>query len=171
MRTTVRNALGSAWQKRWVVWSVVIVLALGLVLAAVRLVAIPAFVGAPDHVRVVVTRIPVPIDIGTHTIIFDRQASGVVAEQVYAQLVAGERIPNGAIVHCPAYPLAPYYHYDLTFARAGIQTSVAHSAAVGCQVLELDTLGGGRDVYSWYAADGVSFWEAFHQRVDAPLPI
>ncbi len=62
-------------RKRWVVILVVAVLAIGLVLALARFVAYPAFVSAPDHVHVVVTRIQPPS--GDHTIIFDEQFDGV----------------------------------------------------------------------------------------------
>src|SRR5262249_17668364 len=148
----LRNAL----QKRSVLMALVVVLASGLVLAGGRFVAYPSFVGSPDHLRVVVTKIQAPVGIGSHTIIFDRQVSGSVAEQVYAQLVAGERIPEGAIMHCPLIPEAPYYHYDLTFSHAGVQMGAAHSDAIGCQEIEFDTLGGGRDHYSWHAANGGS---------------
>ena len=106
---------------------------------------------------------------GGHTIIFDRQFGGV-AGKVYAQLVSGERIPENAIMFCP-FAGIPYYHYELTFSHAGIQTGVASSDAHGCQVIELNSLGGGRDLYYWYAANWVSFWETLHQLANAPLPV
>jgi hypothetical protein len=117
----------------------------------------------------VVTRVSSPT--GARTIIFDRQVTGAVASTLYAQLVAGQPIPPNVPSSCPSIPLAPYYHYDLTFSHAGIQTGVAHSDAIGCQTLELDTLGGGQDYYSWRDSNGVSFWETLHHLVDAPVPI
>ncbi len=164
MRNTVR--------KRRVVILVVAVLAIGLVLVGVRFVAYPAFVSAPDHVHVVVTRIQSPS--GDHTIIFDEQFDGV-ARQVYAQLVSGVRIPPNVPQPCPAGSLGPYYHYDLTFSRMGTQTGIATSDAEGCQIIKLDPLGGalvgGREYFSWFAPDRTSFWVTLNQLLNAPLPI
>jgi hypothetical protein len=154
--------------KRWLLVLVVAVIAVGLVLVGMRFVAIPAFVSAPDHVHVVVTRIQPPS--GDHTIIFDQQFDGV-ARQVYAQLVAGVPIPPNTPVSCPPIPLAPYYHYDLTFSRLGVQTGIASSDAHGCQIIELDPLGGGREYFFSQAPDGTSFWVTLHQLLNAPLPI
>lgn len=161
-------------RKRWVVLLVVAVIAIGLVLAGARFVAYPAFVSAPDHVHVVVTRIQSPLPSGDHTIIFDEQFGGV-ARQVYAQLVSAARIPPNALLSCPNIPLAPYYHYDLTFSHMGTQTGIASSDAHGCQIIELDplggALGGGREYFWWLAPDGTSFWVTLHQLLNAPLPI
>ncbi len=153
---------------------VVAVLAIGLVLglALARFVAYPAFISAPDHVHVVVTRIQSPS--GDHTIIFDQQFDGV-ARQVYAQLVSGVRIPPNAKINCPRSGLAPYYHYDLTFSRMGTQTGFASSDAHGCQIVKLDPLGGtlvgGREYFLWRAPDRTSFWVTLNQLLNAPLPI
>jgi hypothetical protein len=104
-------------------------------------------------------------------IVYDRQF-GAVARPLYAQLVAGGRIPDGAIMTCPtSSSYAPYYHYDLTFVRANITTGVATSDATGCQVLDLVSPDGSVAEFSWYAPNGVSFWEALHQLVGAPEPI
>jgi hypothetical protein len=120
----------------------------------------------------VFTRIQSPS--GDHTIIFDRQFDGV-ARQVYAQLVAGVRIPPNAKINCPNILVAPYYHYDLMFSRAGTQTGFASSDAHGCQIIKLDPLGGalvgGREYFLWQAPDRTSFWVTLNQLLNAPLPI
>lgn len=145
-----------------------VLLALVILLAGARFVAYPTFVDAPDHLHIVVTRIHPP-DFGQQ-VIFDRHV-GAVAHQVYAQLVAGPRIPAGAILSCPNYGIEPYYHYQLTFSHAGIQTSVAKSDAHGCELIQLDAVGSSPVYFSWLAPDGTSFWQVLHQLVNAPLPI
>lgn len=152
--------------KRRVIVPVVVVGAVALLLTGARFAAYPAFISAPDHVHIVVTRVQESLT--SRTTVFDRQF-GSVASQVYAQLVSGERIPPDAVTSCPAGSLT-YYHYELTFSRAGIQTSVATSDAQGCLFITLAYLGG-QDVFSWYAANGVSFWVRLHQLVNVPLPI
>ncbi len=153
---------------------IVAVLATGLALALglARFVAYPAFVGAPDHVHVVVTRIQPPSF--DRTIIFDQQFDGV-ARQVYAQLRAGVPIPRNAKINCPSSGLAPYYHYDLTFSRAGVQTGTARSDVEGCRIITLDPLGGalvgGRKYFWWFTPDRTSFWVILNQLLNAPLPI
>jgi hypothetical protein len=123
----------------------------------------------PDHAYIVVTRIQPPS--GGQSIVFDQQV-GDVASHIYAQLVSGAHIPEGAVMSCPAMSVtAPYYRYDLTFSHLGIQTVVATGDALGCQVLDLTYPGGGHEYYSWQALDGTSFWDALHQLVNAPLPI
>jgi hypothetical protein len=131
-------------------------------------VASSAFVDAPDELHIVVTRIHLP-DFGQQ-VIFDRHV-GAVARQVYAQLIAGERIPADAPMSCPLVGPAPYYHYQLTFSHAGIHTSMASSDARGCEVIELDEVGSGPAYFTWLAPDGTSFWQVLHQLVNAPLPI
>jgi hypothetical protein len=160
------------WQRQKWLKVGALVFALAAIIAGVRFIAAPAFVSAPDHVHVVVTRIQPPS--GDHTTIFDQQFDGV-AHQVYAQLVSGASIPANAPVSCPNIPIAPYYHYDLTFSRMGTQTGFASSDAHGCQIIQLDPLGGplggGREYFSWHAPDGTSFWETLNQLLNAPLPI
>lgn len=152
--------------------AVVLVTALimaALVLAGARFAAYLAFMSAPDHVHIVVTRVQNSSQDASRTTVFDRQF-GAVAQQIYAQLVAGERIPPDAVTSCPAGAFT-YYHYELTFSRAGIQTSIATSDAQGCLFITLAYLGG-QDVFSWYDnANDVSFWVRLHQLVNAPLPI
>jgi hypothetical protein len=155
-------------RKRWVVIALVALLAPAILLVRARLVASSAFVDAPDELHIVVTRIQPPG--GSPQVIFDRQA-GAVARQVYAQLVAGTRIPPDAPMSCPNYGILPYYHYQLTFSHAGIHTSVARSDARGCEVIELDEVGSGPAYFTWLAPDGTSFWQVLHQLVNAPLPI
>jgi hypothetical protein len=157
--------------KRRVIVPVVVVGAVVLLLTGARFVAYPAFISAPDHVHIVVTHLDTSLTTHTtsRTIVFDRQFGGKAASAIYAQLVSGERIPPGAITSCPAAGFN-YYHYDLTFSRAGIQTSVATSDAQGCLFITLAYLGD-RQVFSWHAANGVSFWVRLHQLVNAPLPI
>lgn len=157
--------------KRGVIVLVVVVCAVALLLTGARFAAYPAFISAPDHVHIVVTRVQISPKETNRATVFDRQF-GAVAQQIYAQLVAGERIPPGTISSCPAIPsAAAYYHYELTFSRAGIQTSIATSDAQGCLFITLAYLGG-QDVFSWYDnANDVSFWVRLHQLVNAPLPI
>jgi hypothetical protein len=155
-------------RKRWVVIALVALLAPVILLVRARLVASSAFVDAPDELHIVVTRIHLP-DFGQQ-VIFDRHV-GAVARQVYAQLVAGTRIPADTPSSCPNYGILPYYHYQLTFSHAGIQTSVARSDAHGCEGIELDAVGSGPAYFSWLAPDGTSFWQVLHQLVNAPLPI
>jgi hypothetical protein len=128
--------------KRRVIVPVLILCAAALVLMGTRFAAYPAFISGPDHVHIVVTRIQWSPT--SPTVIFDHQF-GSVASQVYAQLVSGERIPPDVPTSCPAGALT-YYHYDLTFWRAGIQTSVATSDAQGCRFIILTYLGG-KDVF------------------------
>ncbi len=124
---------------------------------------------SPDHAHIVVTRIQGLA--GGQSSVSDQQV-GDVASQIYARLLLGEFIPEGAVMSCPAMSVtAPYYRYELTFSHLGIQTVVATSDAIGCQVLELTYPGGGHEYYSWQAPDGTSFWETLHQLVNAPLPI
>lgn len=129
--TTMRNAL----RKRWVVRSAVAVLLLGFVLVVALVVALPAFVSAPDHLQVVVTRFEAPFGVGRPTIVFDRQVSGDVASRVYTQVVAGIPIPQDAPSSCPPIRQAPYYHYDLTFSRAGTQTGIATATPLATRCL------------------------------------
>jgi hypothetical protein len=162
--------MGKLLHSRRVIVPVMILCAAALVLMGARFAAYPAFISGPDLVHIVVTRMLwSPTSHTTSpTVIFDHQF-GSVASEVYAQLVSGERIPPGAISSCPAGALT-YYHYDLTFWRAGIQTSVATSDAQGCRFIILTYLGG-KDVFSWYATNSVSFWVRLHQLVNAPEPI
>ena len=123
----------------------------------------------PDHAHIVVTRIQPPA--GGQSIVFDQQV-GNVAGLIYAQLLLGGSIPEGAVMSCPAISVtAPYYRYELTFSHLGTQTVAATSDAIGCQVLELTYPGGAHEYYSWQAPDGTSFWEALHDLVNAPVPI
>jgi len=123
----------------------------------------------PDHAHIVVTRIQPPA--GSQSIVFDQQV-GDVADLMYAQLVLGASIPEGAVMSCPAISVtAPYYRYELIFSHLGVQTVVATSDAIGCQVLELTYPGGGHEYYSAHAPDGTFFWDTLHQLVGAPLPI
>lgn len=157
-------------QKRRVIFSIVGMVALAGVLVGASSAGPAAFRRAPDHVHIVVTRIQPPAT--GQTIVFDQQV-GDVARTIYAQLVSGLHVPENAVVHCPnTGPWnAPYYRYELTFSRIGIQTAVATSDAVGCRGLTLTYPGGGHDYYSWLAADGTSFWGTLHQLVNAPVPI
>jgi len=142
--------------------------AAALLLTGARFGVYPAFISAPDHVHIMVTRVQISPKETNRTTVFNRQF-GAVAQQIYAQLVAGGRIPPGGVTSCPAGAFT-YYRYELTFSRAGIQTGVATSDAQGCLFITLAYLGG-QDVFSWYAANGVSFWVRLHQLVGAPLPI
>ena|SRR5258708_30904432 len=155
-------------RKRWVVIALGALLALVILLARARFVAHPTFVDAPDQLHVVVTRIHPP-DFGQQ-VIFDRHV-GAVARQVYTQLVTGTRIPAGAIFSCPNSGIEPYYHYQLTFSHARIQTSVAKSDAHGCELIELHAVASVPAFFTWLAPDGTSFWQVLHLLVNAPLPI
>jgi hypothetical protein len=155
-------------RKRWVVIALGALLALVILLAGARFVAYPTFVDAPDQLHIVVTRIQPPA--GGQQVIFDRQV-GAVARQVDAQLIAGTRIPADTPMSCPNVGLEPYYHYQLTFSHAGIQTSVAKSDAHGCELIELDAVGSSPAFFTWLAPDGTSFWQVLNQLVNAPLPI
>ncbi|HEX9412471.1 MAG TPA: hypothetical protein VF916_03130 [Ktedonobacterales bacterium] len=155
-------------RKRWVVIALVALLALVILLVRAHSVASSVFLDPPDQLHIVVTRIQSPA--GSPQVIFDRQA-GAVARQVYAQLVAGTRIPADAPMSCPLVGPAPYYHYQLTFTHAGMRTSVAISDARGCELIELDAVGSSPAFFTWLAPDGTSFWQVLHQLVNAPLPI
>src|SRR5690348_12366541 len=156
-------------RKRRVIVTIVGVTALAAVLVGAGKAGAAVFRRAPDHAHIVVTRIQ-PLA-GGQTVVFDQQV-GDVAGQIYAQLVSGTHIPEGAVSSCPAIPSkAPYYRYELTFSRLGIQTAVATSDARGCQELTLTYPTGGHDDYSWHAPDGTSFWETLHRLVNAPVPI
>ncbi len=155
-------------RKRWVVIALVALLALVILLVRAHSVASSVFLDPPDQLHIVVTRIQSPA--GSPQVIFDRQA-GAVARQVYAQLVAGTRIPADAPMSCPLVGPAPYYHYQLTFSHAGMHTSMASSDARGCEVIELDEVGSGPAYITWLAPDGTSFWQVLNQLVNAPLPI
>ncbi len=155
--------------KRRVIFAIAELVVLAAVLVAASTAGTAAFRRAPDHVHIVVARID-PLA-GGQTNVFDQQA-GDVARTIYAQLVRGVHIPEGSVLSCPLISSsAPYYRYELTFSRLGIETAVASSDAVGCQVLTLIYPGGGHDYYSWYAPNGTSFWERLYQLVNAPEPI
>lgn len=158
--------MGALLHKRRIIVPVVVVCAVALLLTGARFAAYPSFISAPDHVYIVVTRVQLLPT--SHTIVFDRQF-GSVASEVYAQMVAGQRIPPNSETSCPA-GAQTFYHYDLTFSRAGVQTSVATSDAQGCRFIILTYLGG-EDVYSWYASHGTSFWARLHQLTNPPEPI
>jgi len=156
-------------RKRRVIVIIIGVAALAAVLVGAGKAGSAVFRRTPDHAHIVVTRIQPPT--GGQTVIFDQQV-GDVAGQLYAQLASGTHIPEGAVMSCPATSAtAPYYRYELTFSRLGIQTAVATSDARLCQVIELTYSDGGHDVYSWHAPNGTSFWETLHQLVNAPVPI
>lgn len=156
-------------QKRRVIFSITGLVVLAAVLVGAGSAGTAAFRRAPDHVHIVVRRIQPPAT--GQTIVFDQQV-GDIAHTIYAQLVAGVHIPEGSTSSCPSITWsAPYYRYELTFSRMGIQTAVATSDAYGCRGLTLTYPGGGHDYYSWYAPDGTSFWETLHQLVNAPVPI
>lgn len=157
-------------QKRRVICLLVGVVVVAGVVVGAGAAGTAAFRRAPDHVHVVVTRIQPPT--GGRIIVFDQQA-GAVARTIYAQLVSGVHYPENAVLECPATNRwdAPYYWYELTFSRMGIQTAVATSDGRGCQVIVLTYAGGGHDYYSWHAPNGTSFWEALHYLVGAPVPI
>ncbi len=156
-------------RKRRVIVTIVGLVALAAVLVGAGKAGAAVFRRAPDHAHIVVTRIQPPA--GSQTIVFDQHV-GDVAGQIYAQLVSGTHIPEGAISSCPSIPSnAPYYRYELTCSRLGIQTAVATSDAIGCQALELTYSDGGHDGFSWQAPNGTSFWETLHRLVNAPVPI
>ena len=156
-------------RKRRVIGIIVGLAALAAVLVGAGKAGSAVFRRAPDHAHIVVTRIQPPS--GGQTVIFDQQV-GDAASQMYAQLVSGGQIPEGAVMSCPTVSSkAPYYQYALTFSRLGIQTAEATSDARGCQVLTLTYSDGGHDGFSWYAPNGTSFWETLHRLVNAPVPI
>jgi hypothetical protein len=156
-------------RKRRVIGIIVGLVALAAVLVGAGKAGAAVFRRAPDHAHIVVTRIQPPS--GSQSIVFDQQV-GDVAGQMYAQLVSGGQIPEGAVMSCPSVPVAaPYYRYELTFSRLGIQTAVATSDARGCEVLTLTYSDGGHEYHSFLAPNGTSFWETLHRLVNAPVPI
>lgn len=162
MRTLMHN--------RPILFAVIVVLVIiPLAVALVHVVARPAPLPAPDHVHMMVARVEPPN--GSPVVVFDQRYGEIVAAQIYAQLVSGRHIPANVPQSCPAIPLTPYYHYELTFSHAGTQTAAASSDVQGCQDIMVTYAGGDQEIYFWLAPNGTSFWETLHHLVDAPLPI
>jgi hypothetical protein len=135
-------------------------------LGSVRYIVYPAFIGSPDNVHIIVTR----IQSSARTVIFNQTFSSQ-ASIIYKQLVGGVPISSRTPPSCPAASDQwPYYHYELDFSKMGIRTSTAMSDAQGCQTIALVYLDGSIDHFSWVASDGTSFWVKLHQMVNAPEP-
>ena len=121
------NAMRHRWLKIGVAVCALVVVPLGA-----RFLVAPLFIGHPDSVHIVVTRMTdYPAQSGS--IIFD-QTFSQQATDVYAELVAGG--PATGTYSCPMIgENRPYYHYELTFTWWGITTATATSDAVGYVLL------------------------------------
>jgi hypothetical protein len=140
-----------------------------LLLASIRFVAVPAFVGTPDTVHIVVTDIQLPS--AKETAIFDHQFSRQ-ASAVYRQLTAGTQLTSGDVQSCPSYSNAlPYYRYELTFFRLGMQVATAVSDARGCADFTVSYFDGSTEEFFWMSDSHISFWIQLHQLVNAPEPV
>ena len=151
------------WLKIGIVVSAIVVVSFG-----VRFLITPAFIGHPDSVHIVVTRMTeYP---GQHpSIIFDQTLSQQ-ATAVYSELVAGGPLTGN--YSCPMIgDNRPYYHYELTFTRWGITTSTARSDAVGCMFFVVQYPLGATEGYSWYRGEGhPTFWVRLYELTNAPQP-
>lgn len=153
-------------RRRWLLLGTTI-LSMVLVIAGLRFIAAPAFIGSPDTVHIVVTEAQLPSRNGT--VLFDHRFSQQ-AETIYAQLVSGGPLTTGA--SCPAFGSHElYYHYELTFFHLGVKVATATSDAIGCQTFAVEYPAGSTAYYSWVGKNHVSFWVRLHQLVNAPEPI
>ena len=153
-------------RRRWLLLGTAI-LSMVLVIAGLRFIAAPAFIGSPDTVHIVVTEVQPPSR--NETVIFDHRFSQQ-ARGIYAQLVSGGPLTTGA--SCPASsPQRPYYHYELTFFHLGLKVATATSDAINCLTFAVEYPAGSMAYYSWVGKNHVSFWVRLHQLVNAPEPI
>lgn len=155
-------------RRRWLKIGIA-VCALVVVPLGARFLVAPVFIGHPDSVHIVVTRVTdYPAQNGSN--IFD-QTFSQQATDVYSELVAGGP-DTGMMFGCPAiFENRPYYHYELTFTRWGITTAMATSDAVGCMFFSVRYPFGVTEGYSWYRGEGhPTFWVRLYELTNAPQP-
>ena len=154
-------------RRRWLKVGIA-VCALVVVPLGVRFLVAPVFIGHPDSVHIVVSRMT-EYPAQHPSVIFD-QTFTQQATDVYSELVAGG--PITGTYSCPAiFDNQPYYHYELTFTRWGITTATATSDAVGCMFFAVQYPLGATDGYSWYRGEGhPTFWVRLYELTNAPQP-
>jgi len=152
-------------------WLKIGIAACALVVAplGVRFLVAPVFIGQPDSVHIVVTRVNNYSD--QHgSVIFDHEFSQQAAP-VYAELVTGGPLPDMP-ASCPIIlENRPYYRYELTFFRWDIVTAQATDDAIGCMYFSVRYPLGATEGYSWYRGDShPTFWVRLYELTNAPQP-
>ena len=165
-------------RRRWLLLGT-ITLAVALVLAGSGWFAARAFIGSPDAVQVVVSRVqPTPTAPGpmtttgqlTFTTILDRTLTSQ-AMVIYRQMIASGPFGPNYAQSCPSMSATqPYYHYALTYYHLGVRVARATSDGIGCEDIYVVYLGGFSEVYFWADQHHTSFWALLHRQIGAPEP-
>jgi hypothetical protein len=143
----------------------IIVVALVAILAGIRFIAYPLFVGNADKVQITVTQNSPTSSTITYAQEFTQQA-----QKMLTQITSGVQVT--AQSYCPAISSQlPYYHYDFVFSHMGTTIAKGHADAQGCAWIALTYLDGSTTYYTWGTLKGTSLWDVLYQLGNVPRPI
>ena len=136
-----------------------------------KTVNIPSF-GKPDAVHIVVTEFPVDEPPATAQMVFDQTFGQSIAQQLYAQMLAGGQISSDA--SCPAAHrvilASPYDRYTLTFQQHGKLFATVIDNAIACWGIDTTFANGAHAIF-WWNTPTVTFFAAMSNDAGVPLPL